>query len=73
MFMYHYFPVLPFMMLSIVMLIKNIENKIKFKKIYLIYIVIILAVFIYFYPVVSGKVVTSQFVDTLRWFSNWIF
>ena len=66
MFMYHYFPVLPFMMLSIVVLIKDIEEKIKFKKIYLIYILLIISVFVYFYPVVSGMVVSEKYIEFIQ-------
>jgi len=73
MFMYHYFPVLPFMMLSIVMLIKDIEEKIKFKKIYLIYIVIIALIFIYFYPVVSGMTVSEEYIESTKWLETWYY
>jgi len=73
MFMYHYFPVLPFMMLSIVMLIKDIESRIKFKKIYLIYIIIIIAVFIYFYPVVSGMTVPEKYIESTKWLDSWYY
>ena len=73
MFMYHYFPVLPFMMLSIVMLIKDIEDKIKFKKIYLIYILIIVAMFIYFYPVASGMTVSEEYIESTKWLKTWYY
>lgn len=73
MFMYHFFPVLPFIMLANVSLIKWITGKIKNNYIYIIYLLLVILFFIYFYPVISGRVVTSTFVDTLRWFSNWIF
>lgn len=73
MFMYHYFPVLPFMMLSIVMLIKDVEEKIKFKKIYLIYILIVLAVFVYFYPVVSGMTVSEEYIESTKWLDSWYY
>lgn len=73
MFMYHYFPVLPFMMLSIVMFIKDIESKIRFKKIYLIYIVITILVFIYFYPVVSGMEVPETYIESTKWLDSWYY
>ncbi|MBR6504614.1 MAG: phospholipid carrier-dependent glycosyltransferase [Clostridia bacterium] len=73
MFMYHYFPVLPFMMLSIVMLIKDIENKVRFKKIYLIYIIIIVAMFIYYYPVVSGMTVSEEYIEATKWLDSWYY
>ena len=73
MFMYHFFPTLPFIMLGIVGLVKAISEKFKTKLIYIIYVLLVIFFFIYFFPVVSGKVVTKEFIDTLRWFSNWIF
>ena len=73
MFMYHYFPVLPFMMLSIVMLIKDIENKIKFKKIYLIYLFIILVIFVYYYPVVSGMPVSEEYIESTKLLTSWYY
>ena len=73
MFLYHYFPVLPFMMLSIVMLIKDIESKIKFKYIGVIYGIIILATFIYFYPVVSGMEVSNEYIESTRWLDSWYY
>jgi len=72
MFLYHYFPVLPFMMLSIVLLIKDIEKKLKFK-IYIIYIVIIVAVFIYFYPIVSGATVPIEYIQGTKWLDTWYY
>jgi len=73
MFMYHYFPVLPFMMLCITMLIKDIESKIKFKNVYLIYILIIGVAFIYFYPVVSGMTVSEEYIEATKWLDSWYY
>lgn len=73
MFMYHYFPVLPFMMLSIVMLIKDIEEKTKFRKIYIIYSIIILIIFIYFYPVASGMTVSEEYIEATQWLDSWYY
>ncbi|MDD6223958.1 MAG: phospholipid carrier-dependent glycosyltransferase [bacterium] len=73
MFMYHYFPVLPFLMLAIVSLIKWITEKIKNNSVYLFYVAIVVLLFICFYPVVSGMMTTTDYVNSLRWFSSWIF
>lgn len=73
MFLYHYFPVIPFMMLSIVMLIKDIENKTKFKYISMIYGIIILITFIYFYPVVSGMNVSRDYIESTKWLDTWYY
>lgn len=73
MFMYHYFPILPFMMLSIVTLIKDIEEKIKFKKISWIYVALIVITFIYFYPVTSGMTVSETYIESTKWLETWYY
>ena len=73
MFMYHYFPTLPFIMLAIVGLIKFITEKIKNNSIYLFYVAIVVLLFICFYPVISGMPTTSEYIDSLKWLSSWIF
>ena len=71
MFLYHYFPVVPFMMLAIVALIKMLEEKLKTKWIYFGYIAIVILLFLFFYPVVSGKAMPNTYLDSLQWFDTW--
>lgn len=73
MFMYHFFPTLPFMMLAIVSLVKWITEKMKNNSFYIFYIALVILLFIIFYPVVSGMVTTSDYIDSLKWLSSWIF
>lgn len=73
MFLYHYFPILPFMFLSITILIKDLESKLKFKKIALIYAIIIGITFIYFYPVVSGMTVPEKYIKSTKWLKTWYY
>lgn len=73
MFMYHYFPTLPFIMLANVALIKWITDKIKNNSFYIFYTALVILMFIIFYPVVSGMITTSDYIDSLKWFSSWIF
>lgn len=73
MFMYHYFPTLPFMMLAIVAFIKWITEKFKSNSIYLFYVGLVVLLFFIFYPVVSGMLTTSDYIDSLKWLSSWIF
>jgi len=54
-------------------IIKDIENKIKFKKIYLVYLVIIGVTFIYFYPVVSGMTVSEEYIKATQWLESWYY
>ena len=73
MFMYHYFPTLPFVMLAIVELIKWITEKMKSNMVYIFYIVLVIVFFLVFYPISSGMVTTTEYIDSLKWLSSWIF
>ena len=73
MFMYHYFPTLPFVMLAIVALIKWITEKIKSNSFYIFYISLVIIIVFVFYPVVSGMVTTNDYINSLKWLSSWIF
>jgi len=73
MFMYHFFPTLPFLMLAIVSSMKFITEKMKNNNIYVFYIAVMILFFTYFYPAVSGTPVANNYLDTLLWFSTWYF
>ena len=73
MFMYHFFPTLPFIMLMIVAFIKWLSEKLKTNAIYIFYIALVIIMFLLFYPVSSGMITTEEYIDSLKWFSNWIF
>ena len=73
MFMYHYFPTLPFIMLAIVGLVRFITNKIKNNSFYLFYVAIVVLLFVCFFPVISGMMTTTDYIDSLKWLTSWIF
>lgn len=73
MFLYHYFPVLPFMMFGIVNLFKGIEEKYKINYLIPIYMIFVIAFFIIYYPVVSGIETPVSYIEKLRLFDTWIF
>lgn len=73
MFMYHYFPTLPFVMLAIVSLIKWITEKMKSNSFYIFYVALVIIIFLVFYPVTTGLTTTSEYVNALKWLSSWIF
>ena len=73
MFMYHYFPTLPFIMLAIVALIKFITEKIRNNSVYLFYVGVVILLFTYFYPVISGMITSDKYIETIRWVSTWYF
>ena len=73
MFLYHYFPVLPFMMLGIVNLFKSIEEKYKLKYLIPLYMIFVIAFFIIYYPVISGIETPVSYIEKLRIFNSWTF
>lgn len=73
MFLYHYFPVLSFMMLGIVNLFKSIEEKYKLKYLIPLYMIFVIAFFIIYYPVISGIETPVSYIEKLRIFDSWTF
>ena len=73
MFMYHFYITLPFMMLSIVSLINKLNSKFKSNIPYIFYITLVIVAFIIFYPVTTGKIINSEYIENLKWLSSWIF
>ncbi|TYQ16158.1 UNVERIFIED_CONTAM: putative membrane-bound dolichyl-phosphate-mannose-protein mannosyltransferase [Acetivibrio alkalicellulosi] len=72
-FIYHYFTILPFLILCIVYVIKKITEKWSdFKYFSYIYLALVLAIFIMFYPIVSGMQINASYLKNLNWF-NWRF
>ena len=73
MFLYHYFSVIPFMMLSIVLMFKDIVEKTKKDYIIGIYLSLVITFFIIYYPVITGIVVNSNYINKLRLLKSWYF
>lgn len=72
MFLYHYFPVLPFVMLTIVAFAKWICDKTKSDVFIYIFVAVILIVFIQFYPIYSGFPTSAKYIKELQWLKTWI-
>ncbi|CAA6805678.1 MAG: Unknown protein [uncultured Sulfurovum sp.] len=74
MFIYHFYYAMPFMVLGIIYLLRDITNHFSwYKKEYtLIYLGLVIALFLAFYPVLSGTPVAKPYVDDyLVWFKGW--
>lgn len=73
MFLYHYFPVLPFLFLSLMYFVYDID--VKFKIRYLMYVILLFAYvfFVFYYPVVSGFRVSNDYLNRLELFESWHF
>ncbi len=72
MFLYHYFPVLPFVMLTIVAFIKWIGDITKHDFLIYIFVAVIIIVFIQFYPIYSGFPTSAKYLKELQWLKTWI-
>jgi len=73
-FIYHYFASLPFAMLALVYGFDKICSKFAWgKRAVILFLIASGIVFLAFYPVISGAVVsTSYMLSALRWFPSWI-
>ncbi|MFC4779369.1 glycosyltransferase family 39 protein [Paenibacillus sp. GCM10023252] len=74
-FIYHYFAMVPFLILSIVYLFSVWEAKQPaVRRLRMVYIGSAVLLFLLFYPVLSGMIVSEDYVEAmLRWFSSWVF
>ncbi|WP_223066990.1 glycosyltransferase family 39 protein [Paenibacillus caui] len=72
-FIYHYFTMVPFMILSIVYVMKLCEERYAwFPKVRIAYVIGAGVLFVMFYPALSGLVVSRDYIDyVLRWFPSW--
>ncbi len=73
MFLYHFFPNLPFLILSLVGLIKYSNEKFHFTKGIGLYLILCFIVFLLFYPVSTGMKVSANYVDFIRFLPSWYF
>ena len=73
-FIYHYFTAVPFLIIMTAFVIKSLyEDKIIGKPTVFIYLGIVLALYAFFYPVMIGIPVKSDYISGLRWFNSWSF
>ncbi len=73
-FIYHYYPSIPFLILAIVFVIKELEKLYPRLKRYVnIYVLCCIFLFILFLPVISGFTSTNDYIDMLKWLPSWNF
>ncbi len=74
-FIYHFFPSVPFMVLAIVYGAKvMMDRHPAFRHVVRGYCVVVLGLFVLFYPILSAMPVRRDFVlHWLRWFNSWTF
>lgn len=76
-FIYHYFPMIPFVVLMIGYSIKMIYDESKNKKAVMygafVYAALVLVLFAMFYPVLSGHPCSTEYAKNfLKWFDSWV-
>ncbi len=73
MFIYHFYYAVPFLILAIIYMLRDIMAWRKgFDKIYWIYLAVVASLFLMFYPVLSGYTIEKSYVDTyLVWINGW--
>ncbi|KJR42353.1 glycosyl transferase family protein [Candidatus Magnetoovum chiemensis] len=74
-FIYHFYPIVPFLIFSIAYSIgKIIARSGIFKYTAYIYMTAVFILFVLFYPILSGAVADKAYVSNyLRWFNTWYF
>ena len=75
-FIYHYFPSVPFVILMITYAVKRIYERAKNKKAVIlgagVYVALVITLFIMFYPAISGMETDHGYVkNVLTWFDGW--
>ena len=72
MFLYHYFPILPFAMLLIVAFLSWLCDKKKTNIPIYGFLLVTFIVFVLFFPVYSGLPSSSDYLNKLKWLKTWI-
>ena len=75
-YIYHYFPCVPFVCLMIGHAFEKLyyKNPRLEKRIFLIYSILVIGLFIFFYPILSGMPINEEFVQRfMEWFESWVF
>ncbi|MBO3800711.1 MAG: phospholipid carrier-dependent glycosyltransferase, partial [Candidatus Brockarchaeota archaeon] len=74
-FLYHFYPNVPFLILAITYLLDELWRKkgIFGKITTIVFLIIVVIVFILFYPVISGQPCHWTWKESLRLFNSWIF
>jgi dolichyl-phosphate-mannose-protein mannosyltransferase len=73
-FIYHFFSAVPFVILCIVTLLQAAEERYpQFRTVTLCYLGLAVALFVHFYPVLSGMEVRKEYVAALKWLPTWVF
>lgn len=73
MFLYHFFPAYPFMILTLAYMLKLIAEKRENKSVLWVFTFLAFVLFVVFMPVSSGRLITKTYTDFLKWLPGWYF
>jgi dolichyl-phosphate-mannose--protein O-mannosyl transferase len=73
MFLYHYFPVLPFLYLAITNFFYQINKNSKKDWLMLAYMMLVIIFFIVYYPIISGTTVSNDYIENTKLFDSWVY
>jgi dolichyl-phosphate-mannose-protein mannosyltransferase len=72
-FIYHFYVNIPFLCLASAFLISKYWGNKWVKVLAIAYFALVIALFVLFYPVISGMPTSNSTIDSLRWFGGWVF
>ncbi len=73
-FIYHYFATVPFLILIVVYWLKYMAKDFKYgKQFALIFVIACVAMFAFFYPVITGVPADASYINGLKWLGSWPF
>jgi dolichyl-phosphate-mannose--protein O-mannosyl transferase len=72
-FIYHFYVCVPFLCLGAAFLINQFWSSRLGKILAIVYFAVVVALFILFYPVISGVPTSPSFINSLHWFRSWVF
>ncbi|MEM3627451.1 MAG: glycosyltransferase family 39 protein [Candidatus Bathyarchaeia archaeon] len=72
-FLYHFYFNVPLLILATAYFLNKSWSTKRGRKIWLTYLILVVAMFALFYPVISGSPTPYWWRDSLRWFGGWMF
>ncbi len=72
-FIYHFYVNVPFLCLGSAFVISKYWDNKYVKILSIVYFALVVALFVMFYPVISGVPTSTSTVNSLKWFGSWVF
>ena len=72
-YIYHYYSAVPMLCLAITYFINKYWHKPVAKIVVIAIFAIVVVLFLWFYPVISGAPTTVEYIKNLKWFPSWYF